>query len=615
MLKHPFLVDKIRKHNHNDYKKENIREKEKEYKIMGKVIGIDLGTTNSCVAVVEGGKPIVITNAEGQRTTPSIVSFTKTGDILVGEPAKRQAIANSERTITSIKRRMGTNYTVSIDGKTYTPQAISALILKKLKADAESYLGEPVTEAVITVPAYFDDAQRQATKEAGQLAGLEVKRVINEPTAAAVAYGLDNEKEQTIMVYDLGGGTFDVSIIKVEDEIMEVKATCGDTHLGGDDFDAAIANWIVSEFKRTEQVDLAMDHMAMQRIKEAAETAKKELSFANMTNINLPFIAMDASGPKNLDMNLSRSKFYELTSALINKTTIPVQNALSDSKLKPSDINKVLLVGGSTRMISAQEKVKEIMKKAPNKELNPDECVALGAVIQGDKISGNSVGFDLLLLDVTPLSLSVGTNGGIATNVIKRNTSIPTRQTHMCTTVNDGQTSIDIWVCQGERKFYKDNKELGCVTLDGLPPMRAGKAKVEITFAIDVNGILSVSAKELVTGITASATMVPSTMSQDEIDSQIFASKVYEKEDAEKEKAVEEMLKMQDVLNNTRYTLDSVKGRIPSGNLTKINDVVKRAEEFLEETDCAIEAEDFDTFKSLRKELMDEMEIIYRMLN
>lgn len=615
MLKHPFLVDKIRKHSHNDYKKENIREKEKEYKNMGKVIGIDLGTTNSCVAVVEGGKPIVITNAEGQRTTPSIVSFTKNGDILVGEPAKRQAIANSERTITSIKRRMGTNHTISIDGKTYTPQAISALILKKLKADAESYLGECVTEAVITVPAYFDDAQRQATKEAGQLAGLEVKRVINEPTAAAVAYGLDNEKEQTIMVYDLGGGTFDVSIIKVEDEIMEVKATCGDTHLGGDDFDAAIANWIVSEFKRTEQVDLAIDHMAMQRIKEAAETAKKELSFANMTNINLPFIAMDASGPKNLDMNLSRSKFYELTSELINKTAIPVQNALSDAKFKPSDINKVLLVGGSTRMISAQEKVKEIMKKTPNKELNPDECVALGAAIQGDKISGNSVGFDLLLLDVTPLSLSVGTNGGLATNVIKRNTSIPVRQTHMCTTVNDGQTSIDIWVCQGERKFYKDNKELGCVTLDGLPPMRAGKAKVEITFSIDVNGILSVSAKELVTGIAASATMSPSTMSQDEIDSQIFASEYYEKEDAAREKAVEEMLKLQDILRNTRYTLDNINGRVPSDKLSKICDIVKRSEDFLTETDCAIEAEDFDTFKNLRKELMTEMESIYALLN
>lgn len=582
---------------------------------MGKIIGIDLGTTNSCMAVVEGGKPIIITNAEGQRTTPSIVSFSKNGDILVGEPAKRQAVANSERTISSIKRKMGTNYTVSIDGKTYTPQAISALILKKLKADAESYLGEPVTEAVITVPAYFDDTQRQATKEAGQLAGLDVKRVINEPTAAAVAYGLDNEKEQTIMVYDLGGGTFDVSIIKIEDEIMEVKATCGDTHLGGDDFDAAIVNWIISEFKKTEQIDLSKDAMALQRIREAAEIAKKELSFTNMTNINLPFIAMDTSGPKNLDLNLSRSKFYELTSELINKTSIPVQNALSDAKLNPSNVNKILLVGGSTRMISAQEKVKEIMKKTPNKELNPDECVALGAAIQGDKISGNSVGFDLLLLDVTPLSLSVGTNGGIATRIIKRNTPIPTRQTHICTTVDDGQTSIDIWVCQGERKFYKDNKELGCVTLEGLPPMRAGKAKVEITFAIDVNGILSVSAKELVTGITASATMVPSTMSQDEIDSHIFASTFYEKEDAEKENAVNEMLKMRDVLNNTRYTLDSIRNRIPFEKLSNINHIVKRAEDFLEETDGAIEAEDADTFKSLGKELMDEMESIYTMLN
>lgn len=579
---------------------------------MGKIIGIDLGTTNSCVAVVEGGKPVVITNAEGQRTTPSLVSFSKNGDILVGEAARRQAATNAERTISSIKRKMGTNSTIVIDGKTYTPQAISALILKKLKADAESYLGEHVTEAVITVPAYFDDSQRQATKEAGQLAGLEVKRVINEPTAAAVSYGLENEKKQTIMVYDLGGGTFDVSIIKIDDEIMEVLATCGDTHLGGDDFDQAVANWIISEFKRAERVDLSNDPAAVQRVKEAAEAAKKELSFTNMTNINLPFIAMDASGPKNLDINLSRSKFFELTLNIINKTGAPVKNALTDAGLKPSDISRVLLVGGSTRMVSARDKVKEIMKKAPNKELNPDECVAIGAAIQGDKISGNSIGFGLLLLDVIPLSLSVGTNGGIATRVIERNSSIPTRKSHMGTTADDGQTSIDIWVCQGERKFYKDNKELGCVTLDGLPPMRAGRAKVEIVFSIDVNGILSVSAKELVTGITASATMIPSTLSQDEIDSQVFASTYYQKEDAAREEAVEAMLKLRDSLNNARYALDGLRGRISSDYLSNIKEIIKRSDEFLKETDCAIETNDLDTFNGLRRELMDEMEKVYK---
>ena len=582
---------------------------------MGKVIGIDLGTTNSCVAVVEGGKPVVITNAEGQRTTPSIVSFLKNGEILVGESAKRQAVTNSDRTVSSIKRKMGTNYTINIDGKTYTPQAISAYILKKLKNDAENYLGEKVSEAVITVPAYFDDAQRHATKEAGQLAGLNVKRVINEPTAAAVAYGLENGSEQAIMVYDLGGGTFDVSIIKIEDEIMEVLSTCGDTYLGGNDFDQEIVNWIVSEFRKSDKIDLSKDIVALQRIREAAETAKKELSTAKVTNINLPFIAADNSGPKNLDMDLTRAKFFSLTEELINKTSTPVKNALSDANINASNLNKVLLVGGSTRMISAQDKVKELTKKTPNKELNPDECVALGAAIQGDKLSGNSAGFELLLLDVTPLSLSIGTNGGIATRIIERNTSIPTRKSHMVTTVSDGQTSIDVWVFQGERKFARDNKELGCVTLDDIPLMRAGKAKVEVIFAIDANGILSVSAKELITGNTASASMVPSTTSQDEIDSQIFASTYYEKEDGAKEKAVEEMLKLQDTINNVKYTLDGLKERFPSQAFKNINIIIAKANDFLEETDCAIKAEDQEIFRSLNRELMSEMENIYKKVN
>ena len=462
---------------------------------MSKIIGIDLGTTNSCVAVMEGGKPTVIANTEGVRTTPSIVAFTKTGERLVGEPAKRQAVTNADRTISSIKRPMGTDYKLDIDGKKYTPQEISAMILQKLKADAESYLGEKVTEAVITVPAYFNDAQRQATKDAGKIAGLDVKRIINEPTAAALAYGLDNEKEQKIMVYDLGGGTFDVSIIEIGDGVIEVLATNGDTHLGGDDFDNRITQWMIDEFKKTEGVDLSGDKMALQRLKEAAEKAKKELSSATTTNINLPFITATAEGPKHLDMNLTRAKFDELTSDLIERTAIPVQNALRDAGLTAAELSKVLLVGGSTRMLSAQEKVKQLTGKEPSKSLNPDECVAIGAAIQGGKLAGDAGAGDILLLDVTPLSLSIETMGGVATKLIERNTTIPTKKSQVFSTAADNQTAVDIHVVQGEREFARDNKTLGQFRLDGILPARRGVPQIEVTFDIDANGIVNVSAK------------------------------------------------------------------------------------------------------------------------
>ena len=507
---------------------------------MGKIIGIDLGTTNSCVAVMEGGKPVVITNTEGVRTTPSVVAFTKTGERLVGEPAKRQAVTNADHTISSIKRHMGTDYKVTIDDKRYTPQEISAMILQKLKADAEAYLGEKVTEAVITVPAYFNDAQRQATKDAGKIAGLDVKRIINEPTAAALAYGLDNEHEQKIMVYDLGGGTFDVSIIEIGDGVIEVLATAGDNHLGGDDFDNKVTQWMLDEFKKTEGVDLSNDKMALQRLKEAAEKAKKELSTATTTNINLPFITATAEGPKHLDMTLTRAKFDELTADLIARTERPVREALEGAGLTAAELDKVLLVGGSTRMISAQDKVRALTGKEPSKTLNPDECVAIGASIQGGKLAGDSGAGDILLLDVTPLTLSIETMGGVATHLIERNTTIPTKKSQIFSTAADNQTAVDINVVQGERQFAKDNKSLGQFRLDGIPPARRGVPQIEVTFDIDANGIVNVSAKDLGTGKEQHITITAgSNMSDSDIEKAVKEAAEFEAQDKARKEGVD----------------------------------------------------------------------------
>ena len=538
---------------------------------MGKIIGIDLGTTNSCVAVMEGGKPTVIANAEGVRTTPSIVAFTKTGERLVGEPAKRQAVTNADRTISSIKRHMGTDYKVDIDGKKYTPQEISAMILQKLKADAESYLGETVTEAVITVPAYFNDAQRQATKDAGKIAGLDVKRIINEPTAAALAYGLDNENEQKIMVYDLGGGTFDVSIIEIGDGVIEVLSTNGDTHLGGDDFDNAVTNWMIAEFKKAEGVDLSADKMALQRLKEAAEKAKKELSTATTTNINLPFITATAEGPKHLDMNLTRAKFDELTHDLIERTAIPVQNALKDAGITASELGKVLLVGGSTRMISAQEKVKQITGKEPSKSLNPDECVAIGAAIQGGKLAGDAGAGDILLLDVTPLSLSIETMGGVATRLIERNTTIPTKKSQIFSTAADNQTAVDIHVVQGERQFARDNKTLGQFRLDGIPPARRGIPQIEVTFDIDANGIVNVSAKDLGTGKEQHITITSgSNMSDADIDKAVKEAAEYEAQDKKRKEAIDARNDADSMVFQTEKALEEVGDKIDANDKAEV---------------------------------------------
>ena len=507
---------------------------------MGKIIGIDLGTTNSCVAVMEGGQPTVITNQEGMRTTPSVVAFTKSGERLVGDVAKRQAVTNADKTISSIKRHMGTDYKVDIDGKKYSPQEISAMILQKLKADAEGYLGEKVTEAVITVPAYFNDAQRQATKDAGKIAGLEVKRIINEPTAAALAYGLDNENEQKIMVYDLGGGTFDVSIIEIGDGVIEVLSTNGDTHLGGDDFDQHITDYMISEFNKQEGVDLSKDNMALQRLKEAAEKAKKELSSATSTNISLPYITAVNNVPKHFEMTLTRAKFDELTSDLVERTVIPVQNALNDAGLTINDISKVLLVGGSTRIPAVQDKVKQLTSKEPNKSLNPDECVALGASVQGGKLAGDAGAGDILLLDVTPLSLSIETMGGIATKLIERNTTIPTKKSQIFSTAEDNQSAVDINVLQGERQFAKDNKSLGRFRLDGIAPARRGVPQIEVTFDIDANGIVNVSAKDLGTGKEQHITITAgSNMSDEEIDKAVKEAAQYEAEDKKRKEAVD----------------------------------------------------------------------------
>ena len=538
---------------------------------MSKIIGIDLGTTNSCVAVMEGGKPTVIANAEGVRTTPSVVAFTKTGERLVGEPAKRQAVTNAEKTISSIKRHMGTDYKVDIDGKKYTPQEISAMILQKLKADAESYLGEPVKEAVITVPAYFNDAQRQATKDAGRIAGLDVKRIINEPTAAALAYGLDNEKEQKIMVYDLGGGTFDVSIIEIGDGVIEVLSTNGDTHLGGDDFDNRITQWMIDEFKKAEGVDLSKDKMALQRLKEAAEKAKKELSTATTTNINLPFITATSEGPKHLDMNLTRAKFDELTHDLIERTAIPVQNALKDAGITASELGKVLLVGGSTRMISAQEKVKQLTGKEPSKSLNPDECVAIGAAIQGGKLAGDAGAGDILLLDVTPLSLSIETMGGVATRLIERNTTIPTKKSQIFSTAADNQTAVDIHVVQGERQFARDNKTLGQFRLDGIPPARRGVPQIEVTFDIDANGIVNVSAKDLGTGKEQHITITSgSNMSDADIEKAVKEAAEFEAQDKKRKEAIDARNDADSMVFQTEKALEEVGDKIAANDKAEV---------------------------------------------
>lgn len=505
---------------------------------MGKIIGIDLGTTNSCVAVMEGGEPVVIANAEGARTTPSVVAFSKTGERMVGQVAKRQAITNPEKTIISIKRHMGSDYRVSIDGKDYTPQEISAMILQKLKTDAEAYLGEPVTEAVITVPAYFSDSQRQATKDAGKIAGLDVKRIINEPTAAALAYGADKDADQKIMVYDLGGGTFDVSIIEMGDGVQEVLATAGNNKLGGDDFDQRIIDWIVAEFKKTEGIDLSGDKMAMQRLKEAAEKAKIELSSAMQTSINQPFITADATGPKHLDLTLSRAKFNELTADLVQDTMGPVKQALSDSGLSASELDKILMVGGSTRIPAVVEAVQKELGKEPFKGINPDECVAIGAAIQGGVLGGDVKG--LLLLDVTPLSLGLETQGGIMARMIERNTTIPTKKTQIFTTAADGQTSVDVSIYQGEREFCRDNKQLGMFRLDGIAPAPRGIPQIEVTFDIDANGIVHVSAKDLGTGKAQNITITSSTnMSDAEIDKAVKEAEKFAAEDKKQKEKVE----------------------------------------------------------------------------
>ncbi|QNM06389.1 molecular chaperone DnaK [Qiania dongpingensis] len=580
---------------------------------MGKIIGIDLGTTNSCVAVMEGGKPVVIANTEGVRTTPSVVAFTKNGERLVGEPAKRQAVTNSERTISSIKRHMGTDYKVDIDGKKYSPQEISAMILQKLKADAESYLGEKVTEAVITVPAYFNDAQRQATKDAGKIAGLDVKRIINEPTAAALAYGLDNEKEQKIMVYDLGGGTFDVSIIEIGDGVIEVLATSGDNRLGGDDFDAKVTDYMIAEFKRTEGVDLSNDKMALQRLKEAAEKAKKELSSATTTNINLPFITATSEGPKHFDMNLTRAKFDELTHDLVERTAVPVQNALRDAGLSASDLGKVLLVGGSTRVPAVQDRVKLLTGKEPSKNLNPDECVAIGASIQGGKLAGDAGAGDILLLDVTPLSLSIETMGGIATRLIERNTTIPTKHSQVFSTAADNQTAVDINVLQGERQFAKDNKSLGQFRLDGIPPARRGVPQIEVTFDIDANGIVNVSAKDLGTGKEQHITITAgSNMSEDDIDKAVKEAAEFEAQDKKRKESIDARNEADSLVFQTEKALEEAGSKLDASEKAAVEEDLKALKAVVDATaNGEISDAQLDELKAGKEKLMNSAQALF----
>ena len=580
---------------------------------MSKIIGIDLGTTNSCVAVMEGGKPTVIANAEGARTTPSIVAFTKTGERLVGEPAKRQAVTNAEKTIASIKRDMGTDRGRTIDGKKYSPQQISAMILQKLKADAESYLGEKVTEAVITVPAYFNDAQRQATKDAGKIAGLDVKRIINEPTAAALAYGLDNEKEQKIMVYDLGGGTFDVSIIDIGDGVIEVLATNGDTHLGGDDFDNKIIDWMIAEFKKAEGVDLSGDKIAMQRLKEAAEKAKKELSSAMTTNINLPFITATAEGPKHFDVNLSRAQFDELTRDLVERTAIPVQNAMRDAGVTNADLGQVLLVGGSTRIPAVQDKVRQLTGKEPSKSLNPDECVAIGASVQGGKLAGDAGAGDILLLDVTPLSLSIETMGGVATRLIERNTTIPTKKSQVFSTAADNQTAVDINVVQGERQFARDNKSLGQFRLDGIPPAPRGIPQIEVTFDIDANGIVNVSAKDLGTGKEQHITITAgSNMSDDDIARAVKEAQEFEAQDKKRKEAVEARNDADAFVFQTEKALRDVGDKISDSDKSQVEADLQSVKSILDRTkNQDMSDSDLDELKAAKEKLTTSAQTLF----
>ena len=583
---------------------------------MAKIIGIDLGTTNSCVAVMEGGKPVVIANSEGMRTTPSVVGFLKTGERVVGEPAKRQAVTNADKTISSIKRHMGSDYRVEIDGKKYSPQEISAMILQKLKSDAEGYLGEKVTEAVITVPAYFSDGQRQATKDAGKIAGLDVKRIINEPTAAALSYGLDNEQEQRIMVYDLGGGTFDVSIIEIGEGVIEVLATAGDNKLGGDDFDNAITQYMLDEFKKAEGIDLSGDKMAMQRLKEAAEKAKKELSSATTTNINLPFITANQDGPKHFDMNLTRAKFDELTADLVDRTKGPVNTALADAGLTAADLDKVLLVGGSTRIIAVQEEVKRLTGKEPFKGINPDECVAIGACIQGGKLAGDAGAGEILLLDVTPLTLSIETMGGIATHLIERNTTIPTKKSQIFSTAQDNQDAVDINVVQGERQFAKDNKSLGRFRLDGIAPARRGVPQIEVTFDIDANGIVNVSAKDLGTGREQHITITSGTsLSDDDIDRAVKEAAEYEAQDKKRKEGIEARNEADALAFQTEKALGEVGDKLSDSDKAGVKADLDSLRAAIDSTDAENMSDaDVDKIKAAKDKLMESAQNLFSKL-
>ena len=579
---------------------------------MGKIIGIDLGTTNSCVAVMEGGKPTVIANTEGSRTTPSVVAFTKNGERLVGEPAKRQAVTNADKTVSSIKRHMGSDYRVNIEGKKYSPQEISAMILQKLKSDAEGYLGEKVTEAVITCPAYFNDAQRQATKDAGKIAGLDVKRIINEPTAAALAYGLDNEKEQKIMVYDLGGGTFDVSIIEIGDGVIEVLATNGNNHLGGDDFDQRITDYMIRDFKNKEGIDLSGDKMALQRLREAAEKAKKELSSATTTNINLPFITANETGPKHFEMDLTKAKFDELTADLVDATAEPVRKALADAGVSASELGKVLLVGGSTRIPAVQEKVKALTGHEPSKTLNPDECIAIGAAIQGGKLAGDAGAGDILLLDVTPLSLSIETLGGVATKLIERNTTIPTKKSQIFSTAADNQTAVDIHVVQGERQFARDNKTLGQFRLDGIPPARRGVPQIEVTFDIDANGIVNVSAKDLGTGKEQHITITSgSNMSDDEIDKAVKEAAEYEAQDKKRKEGIDTKNDADAMVFQTEKAMEEVGDKIDPADKAQVEADLKELKDAIAKCGDELTDDQVNNLKAGREKLMNSAQKLF----